>query len=186
MCTLSCFSHVRLFVTLWTVACQAPLSMGFSRQEYWSGFPCPPPGDPLDPRIERMSLMPPTSAGGFFTTSTTWEAPLIALPFIKYLLSSRLRTKTFPSLISNPYNNPTLCKVGSATCPTLDGSRACVHYWFAWHPLSPQFSKRWKDRTDPRKRCSTVGKSSDLEIMETFALPLQVCWENKYDDDHWT
>ena len=41
---LSHFSHVRLFVTLWTVACQAPLFMGFSRQEYWSGLPCPPPG----------------------------------------------------------------------------------------------------------------------------------------------
>ena len=43
-CVLSRFSHVRLFVTLWTVACQAPLSMGFSRQEYWSGLPFPPPG----------------------------------------------------------------------------------------------------------------------------------------------
>ena len=43
---LSRFSRVRLFVTLWTVAHQAPLSMGFSRQEYWSGLPCPPPGDP--------------------------------------------------------------------------------------------------------------------------------------------
>ena len=42
---LSCFSHVQLFVTLWTIACQAPLSMEFSRQEYWSGLPCPPPGD---------------------------------------------------------------------------------------------------------------------------------------------
>ena len=45
MCVLSCFSHVRFFVTLWTVACQAPLSMGFSRQEYWSGLPCSLPGD---------------------------------------------------------------------------------------------------------------------------------------------
>ena len=42
---LSRFSHVWFFVTLWTIAHQAPLSMGFSRQEYWSGFPCPPPGD---------------------------------------------------------------------------------------------------------------------------------------------
>ena len=41
-CMLSCFSRVRLFMTLWTVAHQAPLSMGFSRQEYWSGLPCPP------------------------------------------------------------------------------------------------------------------------------------------------
>ena len=46
---LSCFSCVQLFVTLWTVACQAPLSMGFSRQEHWSGLPFPPPGDLPDP-----------------------------------------------------------------------------------------------------------------------------------------
>ena len=44
-CMLGCFSCVRLFVTLWTTACQAPLSMGFSRQEYWIGLPFPPPGD---------------------------------------------------------------------------------------------------------------------------------------------
>ena len=49
---LSRFSHVQLFATLWTVAHQAPLSMGFSRQEYWSGLPFPPPGDPPDPGIE--------------------------------------------------------------------------------------------------------------------------------------
>ena len=45
MCVLSRFSGVRLFETLWTIARQAPLSMGFSRQEYWSGLPCSPPGD---------------------------------------------------------------------------------------------------------------------------------------------
>ena len=45
VCVLSCFSHVQFVFTLWTIACQAPLSMGFSRQEYWSGLPCPPPGD---------------------------------------------------------------------------------------------------------------------------------------------
>ena len=48
--------------------------MRFSRQEYWSGLPCPPPGDLPDPRIEPMSLMSPALAGGFLTTSTTWEA----------------------------------------------------------------------------------------------------------------
>ena len=52
MCVLSCFSHVRPFATPWTVARQAPLSMGFSRQEYWSGLPCPPPGDVPDPEIK--------------------------------------------------------------------------------------------------------------------------------------
>ena len=70
------FSHVHLFVTPWTVALQAPLSIGFSRQEYWSGWPCPPLGDLPDPGIKPASLMPPALAGRFFTTSTTWEAPL--------------------------------------------------------------------------------------------------------------
>ena len=51
VCMLSCFSHVWLFATLWTVACQVPLSMEFSRQEYWRGLSCPPPGDLPDPRI---------------------------------------------------------------------------------------------------------------------------------------
>ena len=62
---MSVLSHVRLFVTPWTVAHQAPLSMEFSRQEYWSGFPFLSPGDLLDSGIEPMS---PTLAGGFFTT----------------------------------------------------------------------------------------------------------------------
>ena len=52
---LSSFSHVQLFATPWTVACQAPLSTGFSRQEYWNGLPCPPPGDFPYPGIEPMS-----------------------------------------------------------------------------------------------------------------------------------
>ena len=52
---LSPFSPVGLFATPWTVALQAPLSMGFSQQEYWSGWPCPPPRHLPDPRIESMS-----------------------------------------------------------------------------------------------------------------------------------
>ena len=73
-CVLGCLSHVRLFATLWTVARQTPLSMWFSRQEYWSGLPCPPPGDPPNSGIEPASLVPPALASRFFTTSTTWEA----------------------------------------------------------------------------------------------------------------
>ena len=68
---LSCFSCVRLFAIPWTVAHQTLLSMGFSRQEYCSGLPCPPPGDPPYPRIEPASFMSPALAGGFFTTSAT-------------------------------------------------------------------------------------------------------------------
>ena len=62
--------------SLWplTVAGQAPLSMGFSRQEYWSALLFPPPGDLPNPGIEPTSLMSPALAGGFFTTSASWEA----------------------------------------------------------------------------------------------------------------
>ena len=67
-------SHVQLFATPWTVACQAPLSMGFSRQRYWNGLPFPTPGDLPDPGMEPVSLRSLALAGGFFTASTTWEA----------------------------------------------------------------------------------------------------------------
>ena len=68
---------LQLYLTLgnpWTVACLAPLSTGFSKQEYWSGLPCPPPGDLPHPGIESVSLASPTLAGEFFATSTTWES----------------------------------------------------------------------------------------------------------------
>ena len=72
---LSRFSHVRPYVTLWTAACQASLSMGFSWQECWSGLLCPLPGDLPNAGIDRMSIMSPAFADGFFTTSrATWEA----------------------------------------------------------------------------------------------------------------
>ena len=71
---LSYFNHVQFFVTPWTVAHQAPLSMGFSKQEYWNELPCPPPGDLPDPRTEPGSLTSPALAGSFLKTSTTWEA----------------------------------------------------------------------------------------------------------------
>ena len=73
-CVLSHFSRVQLFVTPWTVAHQAPLSVEFSKQEHWSRLLCPAPGDPPDPGIRPMSLTSLALAGVFFTTFTTWEA----------------------------------------------------------------------------------------------------------------
>ena len=70
---LSYFSRVWLFAFLWTVAHQAPLSMGFSRQEHWNGLPCPPPGDLPNSGIEPTSYMFPALSDGFFTTSAIWE-----------------------------------------------------------------------------------------------------------------
>ena len=70
---LSSLSPVRLFATLCTASCQAPLSMGFSRKEHWSGLPCPPARDLTDPETEPSSLTSLALAGGFFTTSATLE-----------------------------------------------------------------------------------------------------------------
>ena len=80
---LSQLSYVRLSATLWTVAHQAPLSMAFSRQEYWSGLPCPPPEDLPNPGIKPASLMSPALAGGFFTTHATWEAQVMNIRKLK-------------------------------------------------------------------------------------------------------
>ena len=74
-CVLRGFSCVQIFATLWPVARQAPLFMGFSRQEYWSGLPVSHPGDLPDPGIKLASLMLPALAGRFFSTCATWEAP---------------------------------------------------------------------------------------------------------------
>ena len=76
LCVLSRFSCVRHFVTLWTIACQAPLSIGFSRQEYWSGLPLPSAEDLPDPEIKPTSLESPALADGFLTTTASWEAQM--------------------------------------------------------------------------------------------------------------
>ena len=69
VCVCCHFSRVRFFATLWTVARQAPMSTGFSRQAYWSGLPCPPPGEYPYPGIKPLSLTSPALAGGLFTSS---------------------------------------------------------------------------------------------------------------------
>ena len=85
--TLRHFSRVRLCVTLWTATRQAPLSVGFSRQESWSVLPCPPPGDLPKPGIKSASLKSTCTADMFFTPSTIWEALIRALiPFTRVLL----------------------------------------------------------------------------------------------------
>ena len=107
-------SRVQLFVTLWAVACQALLSMGFSRQEYWRGLPCPPPGDLPNPGTEPVSLISPALAGGFFTTSTTWEPPHKGMhPAKTFILSHGA-----PNLTSDLQN----CKITHLCCFKLPSS----------------------------------------------------------------
>ena len=93
---LSRLSCVQLFATLWAVAHQALLCMGFSRQEYWSGLPCPPPGDlssppPGDlsnPGIKPASLTSPAPAGRFFITKATWEAYVYGASLVAQLVKN--------------------------------------------------------------------------------------------------
>ena len=77
VCECCHFNCVRLCVTLWTVAHQVPLFMGFSRQEYWSGFPCPPPGDFPDPGIKSVS---PALQVDFLPLSH-WGSPKTIIPY---------------------------------------------------------------------------------------------------------
>ena len=93
LCMLNRFRSSWLFATLWIVARQASASMGFSRQEYWSGLPCTPPGDLRDPGIELASLMCFALAGGFFTTSTTWETQKCSQQTLSYLIFSTVMNK---------------------------------------------------------------------------------------------
>ena len=78
---LSHFSRVRFFATPWTVTCQAPLSMGFSRQEFWNGLLFPTPRDLPNPGVKATSLKPAALADRFLTTSATWEV----LNYIYYI-----------------------------------------------------------------------------------------------------
>ena len=95
------FTSVQFFATPWTVTHQAPLPMGFSRQEYWSGLPLPPPGDLPHPGIEPMSPASPALVGGFFTTEqpvvivvqSPSHVQLFATPFlVAWMVKGNLRS----------------------------------------------------------------------------------------------
>ena len=101
--------------TLWTVAHQAPLSMGFSRQEYWTRLPYSSLGDLPNPGLDPASLMSPALAGKFFTTSTTWEAPTNVHDQIKKKSQSEKATN---------YMIPTICHSGKDK--TMEAVRAVV------------------------------------------------------------
>ena len=135
---LSRFSHVQLFATLWTIHCQGLLSMGFSRQEYWSGLPGPPSGDLPDPEFKHPSLMSLAMASGFFTTSEPWEALWPQLP----LLSSHpgiwnaflnFRNIHFKNVCSVKLNPATYFHFPWGQAQIIDtGFRVCIHpleYW---------------------------------------------------------
>ena len=97
-------SSIQLCATPWTVALQAPLFMGFSRQEYWSGRPCPPPEDLPDPGMEPVSFMSPSLAERFFTTRAIWEVPA---KLWEYCYERREKTNVGGS--QQPLSQPIIC-----------------------------------------------------------------------------
>ena len=86
LCCKKLFPCVWFFVTLWTLACQAPLSVEFSRKEYWNGLPCPSPGYLPNPGVKPTSLVFPALAGRFFITRATWEALYLLISYLFTLL----------------------------------------------------------------------------------------------------
>ena len=98
------FSCTQLFETPWTVAHWAPVSMGFSRQEYWSRLPCPPPGDLPDAGIKPQSLRSSAWASRFFTTSATWEAQMETLMLYITVRTSRPKDSKGIKHLNNSLN----------------------------------------------------------------------------------
>ena len=86
-------SHVQLFLTLWTVARQAPLSMEFSRQECWSSLPFPPAGDLPNPGMEPTSPESPSLAGGFFTAEPPRKSDLHVGRCLSHFFSAEVKSK---------------------------------------------------------------------------------------------
>ena len=93
VCVHCHFSRVQLFATLWTVACQTPLSMGFSRQECWSGLPCPPPGDLLTQKSNLRLLSLLHWQAGSLPLVPSGKPPIVhyCLPILCYYLTQLIR-----------------------------------------------------------------------------------------------
>ena len=142
---LSC---VQLFATPWTVACQVPLSIGFSHQEYWSELPFPILGDLPNPGIKHTSLVSPELAGRFLTTSSSWEVP------VRILFSSVQFSRSVVSHFSRPHEpqqarppcpSPTLgvypnsCPLSRWCHPTISSSVIPFSYCLQSFPASGSF-----------------------------------------------
>ena len=123
VCVLSCFRHVWLFAALWTVARQAPLSVGFSRQERWSGLPCPPPGSRPSPGVKPASPRSPALAGEFFATSATTHMYVCARPIENWTHVSCVSCTASGFFLSKPPGSPTCVYVCVYTHRRCKGCR---------------------------------------------------------------
>ena len=157
LCCASSFSRVRLFVTLWTVAHQAPLSMGFLRREYWSGLHALLQGifqtQGLNPRL----FISPALADGFFITSATWKAH----PFW-YLTAIPPVGKPTYSLLFQSLTPPHVNKAHET--PGGQASGSCLE--------SPRLQSPPTILNQPRTFCSQWPSSNWVEMLRCGLLPL--------------
>ena len=164
MCMFSHFSRVWLCATPWTVAQQAPLSMGFSRQEYWSGLPLPSPGDLPYPGIEPTALISPVLADEFFTVSATWEAHFTFI-------------QTQMLILSPPGARHTESKCPWASLCAKDTGRKYIlsdwmNEWMNESKMSYYVSMRFKDELVPFWS-NPVDNLAEQELTQTVCLCLK-------------
>ena len=156
-------------MTLWSAAHQAPLSMGFSIQEYWSGLPFPSLGDLPNPGIEPKSLKSPVLAGGFFTISTTWETPqthnLLCVEEMEhpYCLSQLIRALCMGVETKSPTNTT---QSWLQMSPFLGHTGGLYHAHIKWEfkSLTPaEIVGRCSNRC--RRHPSTSGERSSVKTL---------------------
>ena len=158
VCMLSRFSRVWLFVTPWTVACQASFSMRFPGQEYSSGLPFPPPGDLPDLGIEPSCVQ--QEASGFFTSSATWEAPTPPNPHPDASDSLKNRDASF----SNPL--------------PLQGKHRVLTLYYQGSPRDANIKKKkfWNNNEES----IALKHQGDTSQAHTKLSEVQVSWETIY------
>ena len=164
----SCELHAQscpALVTWWTVAYQAPLPKGSSTQKYWCGLPCPSPGDLSNQGTKPTSLASPALAGGFFTTSATWDAPYQSLLY-------PTETETIPPNPNPPAHWNTLveswgCHLFQEEADTLFTSQ------FHLLPLSSLVRKeKWQEGLLDCLLSRFCSISEDLNILRIFKIPV--------------
>ena len=156
------------------MARQAPLSMGFSRQEYWSGFPYPPSEDLLDPGIKPTTLMSPALAGGFFTTSATWEVLLPPVMnsyvtstgqggffyFTRYWISGSWHTAGIQKVVAEWMNM--WLELWALMPVYLHWKPGSIHMWWRWKLLDVSvlwFLLLWNEDTTITLWCLLWGSN---------------------------
>ena len=142
-----------------TVAHQAPLPVGFSRQEYWNGLPYPTPGDIPDPGTESAFLMSPALAGGFFTTSTSWEATWllyirgkthnIVITYMWWWFTHQAVSDSCDSMEGSPSGSSVhgISKARTLECVDISFSRVSSYPGFK--PMSPGFADKFFTTESP-------------------------------------